>query len=56
MHGFYMDDSDKTISFDIIIDFAIPNREELYQHIYDEVQSKYKDYALNITLDFDAND
>ena len=56
MHGFYMDDSDKTISFDIIIDFAIPNREELYQHIYDEVQSKYKDYALNITLDLDAND
>ena len=56
LHGFYLDDIDKTISFDIIIDFKVENREELYKHIYDEVQEKYKDYKLNITLDIDISD
>ena len=56
VHGFYIDDIDKIISLDVIIDFAIQNREKLYQHIYDEIQSKYEGYTLNITLDVDASD
>ncbi len=56
MHGFYFDESDKIISFDIIIDFKINNREEIYKEIYDEIQSKYKDYKINITLDIDISD
>ena len=56
MHGFYLDKTDKTLSIDIIIDFAIKNREELYKHIYDEIKSKYPDYTLNIILDIDVND
>ncbi|MBR0430832.1 cation transporter [Candidatus Saccharibacteria bacterium] len=56
MHGFYYDENDKIISLDIIIDFAIKNREELYKQIYDEIKSNFPGYALNITLDIDAND
>ena len=56
MHGFYYDEADKTISFDIIIDYNIKNREDLYKEIYDEIQNKYKDYTINITLDFDISD
>jgi len=56
MHGFYLDEQDKTISFDIIIDFSIKNREEVYKSIFDELQEKYKDYKLNITLDVDISD
>lgn len=56
MHGFYIDESTKTISFDIIIDFNVKNREEVYQEIYDEVEKKYKDYHINITLDVDISD
>ena len=56
MHGFYIDEEDKTISFDIIIDFKTKNREEEYMKIYDEVQNKYKDYKINITLDVDISD
>lgn len=56
MHGFYLDDTDKTISFDIIIDFKIKDREELYKHIYDEIKEKYNDYNLSITLDVDTSD
>ena len=56
MHGFYYDEEDKSISFDIIIDFKVKNREEVYQEIYDEVQNKYKDYKISITLDVDISD
>ena len=56
MHGFYIDEEDKYISFDIIIDFKIKNREEVYQKIYDEVQKKYKGYKIDITLDIDVSD
>lgn len=56
MHGFYLNESEKTINFDIIIDFAVKDRDSLCKHIYDEVQAKYPDYTLHITLDVDAND
>ena len=56
MHGFYFDEEEKTISFDIIIDFNAKNKEEIYQKIYDEIHQHYKDYKLNITLDIDVSD
>ncbi len=56
MHGFYFDETEKTISFDIIIDFKIKNREDIYKQIYDEIQNKYKGYKINITLDIDVSD
>ena len=56
MHGFYLDEELKTISFDIIIDFKVKNKEELYKEIYDEIYNKYKDYKIEITLDIDVSD
>lgn len=56
MHGFYVDIKDKTMSFDIIIDYNVKNREMLYKQIYDKVKEKYSDYNLVITLDADASD
>ena len=56
MHGFYYDNIEKIISFDIIIDFKIKNREEVYKKIYEEVQNRYKGYKLDITLDIDVSD
>ena len=56
MHGFYLDIQDKTLSFDIIIDFKAKDREKIYQDIYDVVQKEFKDYKITITLDVDMND
>jgi len=55
MHGFYLDEMSKTINFDIIIDFAAKDREEIYKKIYDEINNKYPDYKINITLDIDIS-
>ena len=56
MHGFYLDEEEKSISFDIIIDFKIKDREEVYKKIYEEVKNKYKDYKIGIALDIDVSD
>ena len=56
IHGFYIDKEEKYINFDIIIDFKIKNREEVYKKMYDEIKEKYKDYKINITLDVDVSD
>ena len=56
MHGFYYDEKEKNISLDIIIDFEVKDREELYKKICDEIQEKYKDFTLDITLDLDISD
>ena len=56
MHGFYFDEEDKSISFDIIIDFDVESREEIYAKIYDEVHKRYPDYKIIITLDVDMSD
>lgn len=56
MHGFYLDADEKTISFDIIIDFKAEDRGKIYQDIYDKVQKEFKDYAITITLDIDTSD
>ena len=56
MHGFYLDDEEKSISFDIIIDFKVMDRENVYKEIYEKVQNKFKDYKININLDIDVSD
>ena len=56
MHGFYIDEKEKEISFDIIIDFKEKNKEEIYKQIYDKVKEKYKNYKIEITLDIDISD
>lgn len=56
MHGFYADAEQRTASFDVIIDFAVEDREALCRHIVEDVQALYPDYSFNITLDRDLSD
>ena len=53
MHGFYADMQKKTCSFDIIIDFDIENRTELFTKITETVRSAYPDFVFSITMDID---
>ena len=56
MHGFYINEKEKNIKFDIIIDYKIEDREELYDIICKEIRSKYSDYKIEVVLDFDLID
>ena len=56
MHGFYINNKEKTISFDIIIDYDEHNKKEIYNEIKKRVKDKYKDYSIQITLDFDVSE
>ena len=56
MHGLYINEKGKTITFDIVIDFSDKQRNETFNKISEEVQNEYKDYKVNITLDTDISD
>lgn len=56
MHGFYLDKDDKTIRFDIIIDFKTKKRDQIYREIRDKVRSEFEGYAVMVTLDVDMSD
>ena len=54
MHGFYM--SADSIQFDVIIGFDAEDRHAVWQQIVDELQERYPNYRLNVTMDNDMSD
>ena len=56
MHGFYLDEEELEITFDIIIDFKAKNANLILKKIKEEIKRKYKEYSLNITVDLDISD
>lgn len=52
-HGFYLEEKNKSIRFDIIIDYSIKNREEIYDKILNDVKKEYPNYIINIKVDID---
>lgn len=55
MHGFYIDDEMKLITFDIIVDFDA-NREEIKAKVLEEISTSYPDYKFDAILDADFSD
>lgn len=56
-HGFFADTAEKTLTFDVIIDFDAPGgREQVYSDICREISELYPDYTVRITLDTDITD
>jgi len=56
VHGFYVDEDTKRISFDVIIDFDAPDRQGQYQEIVEKVQALFPDYQVVTALDVDISD
>ena len=54
VHGFYVDLEQKTINLDVILDFALEDREGTFLQIRDEISKAYPDYQLYMALDIDA--
>ncbi|MBQ8972317.1 MAG: cation diffusion facilitator family transporter [Clostridia bacterium] len=53
LHGFSIDTENKTIVFDIILDFDVDDRERLYRDIERSVRERYPEYSVHITMDID---
>lgn len=53
MHGFYYNDTKKTIQFDIVVSFDEANQDVLYKKIYDEIIELYPDFNITIAIDSD---
>lgn len=53
MHGFYVDNENKNISFDLIFSFDEKNPEEITEQIKVKLKEKYKDFNYSIIIDRD---
>ncbi len=56
IHGFYLDEAARVIRLDVILDFALPDRQEVYQRILAEIREAYPDWEIHVTLDTDISD
>ena len=56
MHGFYYDQAEKTVRFDIIVSFNAPDRRRVYREVCEDVQKAYPDYRLQVTMDTDFSE
>lgn len=53
IHGLYIDDTDKIISFDTVVDFNIKDSEALKQELTTKINVYYPDYMIDNTIDTD---
>lgn len=56
MHGFYVDEEYKSISFDLIFNFDELEPEKKIEDIIGKLKTKYPEYNFNIILDTDISD
>jgi cation diffusion facilitator family transporter len=56
IHGFYFDQTEKTIRFDIVVSFNAPDRRQVYREVCESVQKAYPDYTLQVAMDTDFSE
>lgn len=55
-HGIYIDDEEKYISFDVLVDFKIKDKEAFKENLKKEVLEDYPGYEVRISFDTDYSD
>ncbi len=53
MHGFYLDQAEKSIRFDFVVSFDAPDRGEVYREVCEKVQEEFPEYTLQVAMDTD---
>lgn len=56
LHGFYVDEEKKRITFDVVVDFDEQDREGLMKHIIGDVKNALPEYEVVVALDSDISD
>ena len=55
IHGFYFDGEQKSVTFDLVIDFSA-DRQAIEKAVHQEISQAYPDYTFYIVLDSDYSD
>ena len=55
-HGFYLDEQEKTIRFDIVVSFDAKDRGAVHREVCEAVQKAYPGYALHVAMDTDFSE
>ncbi|MCR5501932.1 MAG: cation diffusion facilitator family transporter [Lachnospiraceae bacterium] len=56
MHGFYMDQEEKTMRFDMVVSFDAEDRGKAFREACDRVRKEYPDYELQAAMDIDFSE
>lgn len=56
LHGFYLNEAERVMQFDVVLDYAAPDRAALYREVVEEIEGKYPDYTVTVTPDADVSD
>lgn len=56
LHGFYVDEATKHVSFDLVVSFDAPDRRAVVDRIREIVERRYPDYDFQVALDSDISD
>ncbi len=52
-HGFFVDEERKRAGFDLVMDYALKNRREVFETVCAEVREAFPDYTMQIAMDID---
>jgi hypothetical protein len=56
MHGFYVDEKKKRISFDVVVSFDVENPDGLRKKIIRNIKKEYPEYSYIVVIDTDVAD
>ena len=56
MHGFFVDEEQKIMRFDIIVTFDTPDMHAMFNHVVEDVKNAFPDYDVQVQFDFDISD
>lgn len=56
IHGFYVDEANHSVYFDVIFDFDEENKERIINDLVQKLKEKYNTYDFNVIIDSDITD
>ena len=56
MHGFYYNEEDRTIRFDVVVSFDSPDRTATCREVYRKVKAMYPECSVYVNMDADISD
>ena len=56
IHGFYCDESEKTVRFDVVVDFGVKDEEKLREEVKNAALNAAPGYSVSVHVDYDFSD